>query len=188
MARLLFISHPQVVVDPTIEVQDWSLSKIGRQRAARFAGSQAFADVSTLWCSSEVKARETAEILAAPRRLPVQIDAHLGENDRSATGFLAPELFEQAADQFFAQPDVSYRGWERAVDAQTRIATAVLDIAAGHSAGDLAIVAHGAVGSLLFCQLSGVEIDRKYDQPFQGHFWCASLPTLRPQHGWRDIG
>ena len=48
-----------------------------------------------------------------------------GENDRSATGFLAPPDFEAAADRFFAEPETSFRGWERAIDAQARIVAAV---------------------------------------------------------------
>jgi hypothetical protein len=43
------------------------------------------------------------------------------ENDRSATGFLPPDEFETVANRLFAEPLVSIRGWERAIDAQLRI-------------------------------------------------------------------
>jgi broad specificity phosphatase PhoE len=87
----------------------------------------------------------------------------MGENDRSATGFLPPSEFEATADRFFAEPDWSVRGWETARAAQARIVaavrTALLDIS-----GDALFVEHGGVGTLLYCALRRVEIDRRYDQ------------------------
>jgi hypothetical protein len=40
----------------------------------------------------------------------VTILHELGENDRSATGFLEPDVFETTADRFFAEPDRSIDG------------------------------------------------------------------------------
>jgi broad specificity phosphatase PhoE len=187
MARLLIISHPDVVVDRHVPITDWGLSDIGRARAAGFAVSDTFAGVTQIFSSAEQKARDTAVILAAPRNLPVKIRAELGENDRSATGFLPPAEFEAAADAFFAQPTASFRGWETAVAAQSRIHKAVTSIITAHAGGDLAIVTHGAVGTLLWCALSDRPIDRQYDQPGQGHFWQADLKTLTPDSGWRPL-
>lgn len=51
------------------------------------------------------------------RALPLGIDPLLGENDRSATGYLPHEEFEAAANAFFEQPDASFCGWETAVEA-----------------------------------------------------------------------
>lgn len=70
------------------------------------------------------------------------------------------------ADEFFARPEVSVRGWERAVDAQGRIVTAVTELLADErsGAGDVLVVAHGAVGTLLLCHLLGRPITRQLDQ------------------------
>ena len=184
MPNLLIITHPEVVIDPDTPITEWGLSTTGRRRAASFAASEVMANVSHIWASSERKARDTGEILAAPLGLPLNIHPELGENDRSTTGFLPREKFEVAADAFFAQPDISFRGWETAIDAQKRILRAVLEITRAHGTGDLAIVTHGAVGTLLWCELSGNPIDRQYDQPSQGHYWQASLTTLRPFSTW----
>ena len=96
--------------------------------------------------------------------MPFQQVEDLGENDRSATGFLPPEEFERVADQFFAHPEQSIHGWERAVDAQSRIVRAVENI----KGDSVAIVSHGAVGTLLYCHLAGKPIDRRWDQPPNG--------------------
>ena len=188
MARLFLVTHTDVVIDPCGPVDRWKLSDMGRARSRAFATSGVLAKVKAIWSSTEVKAIETAGILAGPLGLPVSTDARLGENDRTATGFLPREEFEAAADRFFAAPEESFRGWERAVDAQKRIERAVREILAAHPGGDLAVVSHGAVGTLLYCALKGLAIDRKHDQPFQGHYWAADLPGLVVRHGWREVG
>lgn len=187
MPDLLVISHPEVVIDPVVPITDWPLSDTGRRRAVAFAASTAFAAVTQIWTSAERKAQDTAELLALPGKLPISVDPRLGENDRSATGFLPRVEFEAAADAFFAHPDSSFQGWERAVDAQTRIETASREIIARHGDGDLAICTHGAVGTLLWCAFKGVPISRRHDQPGQGHYWRADLSDLNPVHGWRAL-
>ena len=187
MATLFFITHPEVVVSPETPVRRWHLSPQGIDRMRRFSALPLLSGVAAVWSSTETKAIEAAGILAASRGLGVHVCEALGENDRSATGFLPPAEFEQVADAFFAAPQESVRGWERAIDAQARVRRAVEAIIAGHAGGDIAIVAHGAVGTLLFCALSGQPISRAFDQPFQGHYWQAPLPGLVPTEGWRSI-
>jgi broad specificity phosphatase PhoE len=187
MSTLYVITHPEVVVDPGSPVERWHLSGPGIDRMRAFSRSPVTAGVRTIWSSTETKAIEAAGILASALGIGLRVSKDLGENDRSATGFLPPAEFEAVADAFFAEPCRSVRGWERAVDAQARVRRAVADIVAVHLGGDLAIVAHGAVGTLLFCAVSGMSISRAFDQPFQGHYWTASLPDLRPGTGWAPI-
>ena len=73
-----------------------------------------------------------AAILAEALAPPWHIEEALGENDRSSTGYIAPPEFWQVVDAFFANPTQSIRGWERAIDAQTRIVNAVRRMAGHH--------------------------------------------------------
>ncbi len=73
----------------------------------------------------------------------------------------------------FARPSESVRGWERAVDAQARIVRAVNRILDAREHGDIAIVAHGGVGTLLLCHLLKEPISRGRDQPLAGS--CVRL-------------
>lgn len=190
MASLFFVTHPEVEVDPSVPVARWRLSPQGVARMRVFAGRAELGSVGAVWASTEAKSIEAAGILAAGLGIGVRVCRALGENDRSATGFLPPEEFGRVADAFFAWPEESVRGWERAVDAQRRIRDAVGRIVSEHAAGgtgELAVVAHGAVGTLLLCALAGKAISRREDQPFQGHYWRAELPGLVPRHGWRAI-
>ena len=125
--------------------------------------------LSAIYCSEEQKAIDGAEILAANCSMPYTKVTALGENDRSSTGFLAPDEFELTADQFFAWPDQSIRGWETAKAAQSRIVAAVVGIVRTDlTGGAIAIVSHGAVGTLLYCYLTKKQIDRRWDQPGSG--------------------
>ena len=187
MRKLIVISHPEVAVTSDVPITEWGLSDIGRQRARKFASSKTLTDVGAIWSSTERKALETATLLATLHGHIVQSDPRLCENNRSATGYLPPAQFEAAADAFFAAPDRSFRGWETANAAQRRIVDAVTSIVSRHQGGDLALVSHGAVGTLLWCQLSGEPISRRFDQPGQGHYWTADLESLRPDRGWRSI-
>ncbi|MGV8995979.1 MAG: histidine phosphatase family protein [Parvibaculaceae bacterium] len=184
---IYFITHPEVVVDPALPVPQWHLSDKGVARMTQFAASDVMRGVTAIWSSGETKAIEAAEILGAAHRLDISVVQALHENDRIATGFLPPAEFEGVADAFFARPDESVRGWERASDAQARVLAVFEAIAAGEHEGDVAIVAHGAVGTLLLCHLSGIAISRAYDQPFQGHYWAYATETKTLLHGWREI-
>jgi broad specificity phosphatase PhoE len=186
--RALFITHPNVDVDKDVAVPRWRLSDHGVRRMRAFVASPAVSKVTEVWASSETKAIEAAGLLAARFGLPVHVHAELGENDRSATGFLPPDEFEAVADAFFAAPSESIRGWETAAAAQARVADAVNSILSARSpTGDLAIVAHGAVGTLLMCKYLGRPISRAHDQPFQGHYWSFDLATLKVLHEWKPI-
>ena len=189
MALVHFITHPEVAIDPAIPITEWALSARGVERARRLAARPAMAGLRAIASSMERKATETAAILAAPPALPVRAFAALGENDRSATGYLPRAAFEATADLFFAHPEASIRGWERAVDAQARIVAAVAAVLAEAPAGDVAIVAHGGVGALLLCDLMDAPISRAADQPGEGggNFFSFDRTTRALVTGWRPI-
>lgn len=180
------ITHPEVVVEPATPVVDWGLSPQGRDRAERLTGLPWVHDLERLLCSAERKARETADVLAAASGLAPVVDEDLGENDRTASGFLPPAEFEAVADAFFAAPTESVRGWETAAAAQRRVVAAVRRHLADGRPG-VAFVAHGAVGTLLYCDLAGIAIDRAHDQPGQGSYYAFDAARWRPLHPWVRI-
>jgi broad specificity phosphatase PhoE len=143
-----------------------------------------------VWCSTERKALDGAEIIgnaigSKPRSL-----ATLNENDRTATGYLPKAEFEATADAFFANPLESVRGWEKAADAQVRIVAAIRTILTDNAAGgDIAVVSHGGVGALLLCWLKSCPIGRTEDQPGEGggNYYCFERDTYSLRHDWLPI-
>lgn len=188
MAIAYYISHPEVVIDPAVPVAKWSLSPVGRERLAAVANERWVRSITRIVSSDETKAVETADILAQALGARVDVPPDLGENDRSATGFLSPPEFDATADAFFANPETSIRGWERAIDAQARIVRAVTAALDAHDpAFPIAFCGHGGVGTLLYCALAGVPIDRRHDQPRGGCVMAIDQATRRPLFGWTPL-
>lgn len=183
----LFITHTAVVIDPRVPVPRWSLSQMGVAQMRKALATGAYDQVSRVFASTEAKAIEAAGLLAARLGLPVAVDARFGENDRSSTGYLPHDDFQAMADAFFERPDASVKGWERARDAQHRVVAGIEAALTGQTTGDLAVVAHGGVGTLAFCHYAGLEISRIHDQPSQGHAWRMAIASRQIVHSWRPI-
>jgi broad specificity phosphatase PhoE len=186
--RLLYLTHPEVRIDPAVPVPQWSLSETGLRRTRAFAVQPGVARITRIVSSAETKAVETAQIIALARGIQAEVDEDMGENDRSATGFLPPAEFERHADAFFARPFDSIAGWERAIDAQDRIRKAIADcLDDDHpgNAGSVLLVGHGGVGTLLYCHLAGLEIARAHDQPAGGgNIFAFDRAAGRMLHPW----
>jgi broad specificity phosphatase PhoE len=57
-------------------------------------------------------------------------------------------------------------------------------------AADIAIIGHGGTGTLLYCHLAGLPIDRRYEQPAtNGGSWFAFDRMSRKllNDGWQSI-
>lgn len=188
MTVVRYLTHPQVRIDPAVPVPLWGLSAEGRARTEALARARWLTGTTRVVASAESKAQETAAVLAAALGVAVETRAAMHENDRSATGFLPPDAFEAVADAFFAQPETSVRGWERAVDAQARILGEFEAVLADETSGDILFVGHGAVGTLLYCHYAGLAIDRAHDQPAGGgHYFSLLRQDRRVLHPWRRM-
>ena len=161
----LYISHPEVDISPHIPVGQWTLSSKGKMRAHDFAKRHLIPHGTPIFSSTETKAMELARILAAVTNSKIVFKNRLAENDRSATGFLPPEQFEQHVKKLFAYPNKSVAGWETACDAQSRIVAAIQEILKAHDNNKpIIFTGHGCVGTLLKCHFAGSPIAQSQDQ------------------------
>ncbi len=186
MARLFYVSHPEVVIDPAVPVPEWGLTEHGQQRATAMLDQPWVPGIGRLVSSAEHKAVELAEIVASALGVPVEQRPATGETDRSATGFVPHEEHERLAEQFFGSPAESASGWERAVDVQRRVVAALADVLAD-GPHDVMVAGHGGAGTLLFCHLADVAVDRRLDQPSPGHVWCFDRAARVIEHWWHPI-
>ncbi len=188
MALLIFLTHPEVVIDPLVPVPQWPLNDTGRGRMESFADALSGVRLSSIHASAEQKAMDGAAIVAERFGLSYRVHEDLGENDRSATGYIAPPEFWDVVSEFFGRPHESIRGWERAIDAQERIVKAVRRIAAEETR-DTLVVSHGGVGCLLMAHLQGVEIGRESrpQHPGGGCFLVMDRETFSLRQDWLSI-
>lgn len=94
------------------------------------------------------------------------------------------------ADAFFRKPLESIRGWERAIDAQARVVSAAFTMfEATRDLPAIAVVSHGAVGTLLYCYLTRQPISRRHDQPPNGggNYYSYSMSPPRAHSSWASI-
>ena len=188
-AVVRYLTHPQVVIDPAVPVPKWGLSPLGRERAIGLArGARWVPGLALIVSSDETKALETAEIVAGASGARVVVRPAMHENDRSSTGFLPPPAFEVMANRFFANPDTAVEGWEPARAAQARIVSETRAALAEAPPGDVLLVGHGGVGTLLRCHVVGAAIARDRDQPAGGgNLHAFAREGWHEIHGWRSI-
>jgi broad specificity phosphatase PhoE len=124
------------------------LDETGREQAAELAERAASYGFAALWCSPLLRARETADAVAARIGLQPREDARLMETDagdwtnRSFTDVIAeaPELFAAFAG---AQPDFAFPGGESFVAQERRVGAALDDVEAAELPA--LVVCHGMV-------------------------------------------
>ncbi len=186
MSFVRYISHADVVQDPEVPVPQWGLSRTGRKRVEAMLAQPWIGSIGRVICSNETKSLDAAGILADRLGIEAEVRPATGETDRSATGWVPHDEHERLADEYFAHPHESARGWERSIDSQSRIVAATADLFTPEGP-DVAIVGHGGVGTLLLCHLAAIEISRAHDQPRQGHYWSYDRKQRRVLHRWHPI-
>jgi broad specificity phosphatase PhoE len=128
--------------------QEIPLDDTGRAQAAELAERAAAYDFVALWCSPLLRARETADVVAARIGLTPREDARLMETDagdwtdRSFAEVRAhsPELFDAFAA---AEPGFAFPGGESFAEQDVRVSAALADVEAG--ALPALVVCHGMV-------------------------------------------
>jgi len=168
--RLLLIRHAAPLILQDASAREWPLSDEGRRACETFAKRLERYQVAAIISSAELKARETAAILAARLNLTPGEDADLNEHRRENVPYLSRPVFEARIQRLFAEPDALVFGQETATQAYTRFAGAVERALETYPAGDVALVTHGTVMTLYAERHAGIE-------PFA--FWQAlAMPDL----------
>lgn len=133
------------------------LDDTGRAQAAELAERAAGYDFRALWCSPLLRARETADVVAARIGLEPLEDARLMETDAGAWTNLTfvevraqtPELFDAFAA---ADPGFAFPGGESFAEQELRVSAALVDVERG--ALPTLVVCHGMVIRAAFASRS----------------------------------
>lgn len=161
MTKLIFITHPAVDIDPQVPIDKWHISKDGQKQIENLLKYPFWKEVDVIYSSQEGKALNAAQQIKghfANLKSPAaegMFDLH--EIDRSATGILPKEIYYKAIEEFYQNPDKSYKGWETANAAKERITKVVTQIMEDNADKTVAIIGHGATGTLLACAVQKIE-------------------------------
>lgn len=166
--RLALVRHAETAEDTRGRCYgrlDVGLSVAGRGQCARLADVFRSEPVRSVWASPAIRARETAEAIAAPHRLDVGILASLreldfGELEGRAYDEIAvsdPELYER---WMTAPTTVRFPGGESYADLQERVEAGIAALQAQPDAGLVAVVTHGGVVRAVLRTVLGLPAER----------------------------
>lgn len=127
---------------------DTELNELGRGQARDLAERLGHEPIAAVYASDLSRARETAEIVAAERGLPVTVDGRLREiNFGQWEGLTTPEIEEQfpeAAAQWRANDGFHrFTGGETYAQMGERVISALAEIVRAHPEETVLVVLHG---------------------------------------------
>jgi len=152
MRKLILIKHASPLVDANVPSEQWELSQEGRSRCAALAGALRPYSPAVIVSSSEPKAEQTAQLVAAELGVGVEKGDDLYEHDRSNVPHMPGREFISMMELLFRRPGELVLGDETADEAADRFEQAVQQALAAHPDGNVAIVSHGTVIALLLAR------------------------------------
>jgi broad specificity phosphatase PhoE len=183
---LYLIKHGAPAIQASVAAHEWLLSDEGRGQATALAGRLASAPPAIVITSEEPKAWNTGVVVAQALGVPLRRMLGLHEHLRYSLAFIdAYADFEREFARFFARPSERLLGDESADEAHTRFANGVR--AAMHSSeGDVALIAHGTVISLLVARANKLDAFQLWTGLNHGGFFAVEWPSLRIQRAKQE--
>jgi broad specificity phosphatase PhoE len=173
--NLLLIRHAQSVGNALGHIQgqaEYPLSDIGREQARALAARLQRGDwpIAAVYSSDQIRAAETAEILAAPLDLPVTTDERLREYDFGEMNGIAwrdiesryPKVWRGLHEERVWLPIPGEEGHQAFHD---RLAASLASIIAQHPGRVVAVVTHGGSLGMVLAHMLGLPI--RLRQPFR---------------------
>jgi broad specificity phosphatase PhoE len=171
LTRLFLIRHGET--DWNVEGRwqghaDVPLNARGRLQSMRMAQFLANCGLTAIYSSDLVRARQTAEILAAMTGLPLYLDPRLREIDQGEwEGLLVSDIqsrYTTLLQQRRQDPwHVAPPGGETGLQVRARVLAAIEEILKMHPQENVAVVSHGFALSLVIAHYQGYPISRVWD-------------------------
>lgn len=170
-AQLILIRHAAPVIEPGRAAKAWTLPPDAVGPVERL-GAQIDAErLVEIVSSTETKAVATAEMLAKRFSMAWRIAEGLHEHERGVLPWMAEDQWRAQLAEFFARQDELIFGLETANRALQRFRAAVKSTLDTARAGDVVIVSHGTVMSLLLAEITGEDAFEIWDS--------LKMPDLR---------
>ena len=187
MTIMHLVRHGRSVWNAAGRIQgqiDIELDEIGVEQAQRIAQRLEHEPIAAIYSSPLLRARSTAETIAARFNLGVGMDARLMEYDFGViSGLTWGEVTEnhpELANRWLEDPwAVPVTGSEGRINFAARVLSAMQDICGRHPAEHVAIVAHGGTFGVYLTAMLGLDLNRRH--PF--HFGNTSLSLVEVREG-----
>lgn len=151
MLDLLIVRHGQTpwnVERRVMGMRPIGLTEVGKEQLSSMAQLLAPIDLDAIYCSPAKRTRESADILAAGRSIPLHEDEAFAEVDYGDWIGEPFTFFEGTPDfySYIASPSTfQIPGGERILEMQKRVVAGVERIRANHQNGRVVIVTHADI-------------------------------------------
>jgi broad specificity phosphatase PhoE len=154
---LYFLRHAETVVDLSAPARAWSITKQGAMLTRELANSKKLSSIDGIIHSSEVKARQTAEIFAEGLDVQMYELSGLDELTREHAGTLTNQEYRDRVRRTVIDLEKNVPEWESGASAVKRFEDAVRKVDIMFYRKNVLIVSHGIVLTLYFCKLKRFE-------------------------------
>ena len=183
MTQLYLIRHGRTAWNDEGRLQGWSdepLDAQGRAQAAALADWLRPVAFDAIYSSPLRRALDTAQAVADPHTLPVQLDDRLRERNVGDWAGLTLDQARATAPERFAGDwrQAGAPGGEAQSALTARVAAALDDILAAHPAGTVAVVSHGGALSAALAHTLGIPAGRPVS--FSFHNTAVARLTVKP--------
>jgi broad specificity phosphatase PhoE len=155
-SRIVLVRHSIPSIEGDTPSIDWSLSVAGKAAAIELAKYLSGFRVKEIFSSPEMKAHQTAALIADRLALPVCLDSDLREHGRSKVGYARTD-FEAGITRLLEHPHQLTFGDESADAVFNRMDQAVARARRAQPSGDLMIVTHGTAMSIYAARVLRVD-------------------------------
>lgn len=165
MSRLILVRHAETSDNANLRLSsrnDVLLTERGKLQARLLAETLSAERLAAVYSSPLSRARQTAEEIAAPRKIGVTPLEELAEVHIGKMHGLTHEDLEKRYPhffaEFFAQPDKRFPEGECLEDVQNRALPVIEKLFSKHENESFVVVAHNVVNRVLLASLTGVPL------------------------------
>ena len=169
--RLLLVRHATPQIEAGVPAERWHLSARGRQEAQSLAMDLRL-QLPRIWSSPEPKARETATFLALTSGAEVAVHDGLREVEFRQGLLPQAEFRRRVANYLDGDNDPDFEPYDVA---RQRILRCLAEVA-GVEGGDIVVVSHGRILTVLVSALLGRRLG--------GRLWSR---IGMPDYAWLDL-
>jgi phosphoserine phosphatase len=165
--KLILIRHGETLWNREGRCQGFSdiaLNDAGEEQARALARALRDSPLAAVYASDLVRARKTAEIIAAPHRLPVAVDPRLrelnqGDMEGKSLTSLLTDFPDQLALWMRTPADVTMPHGESMRSLAQRVHAALDNIASLHPEHTVAIVSHNLALRTIICRAINLDLN-----------------------------
>ena len=156
------------------------LSIEGEEAAKKLSENNELNEIDTIWCSSYVRAKQTAKYIAYKNKIQYNLDDRLCErklgNIEDLAEFMKDKETRDPSREQLAFLDFKTRDGESANETNKRMTECINEIIKKYEGKRIAIVSHG--GSIKFYLLNFCNINKKLNLEYKGTELNITSPCL----------